>query len=105
MASLKDDLDELRNEVKENKDEIRNLRIENGNLKQVINFNIPQLDDLQQYSRRQNIKIYGIPESQFKVDDGEKVIMKIAKELKIELEDTDTQRAHRLEKERSLQRK
>ena len=62
--------------------------IENGNLKQAINLNFLQLDDLQQYSR-ENIRIYGIPESQFKADDDEKVIMEIAKESKIELEETN----------------
>ena len=59
MASLKDDLEELRNELKESQDEIGNLKIENANLKQVINLNILQLDDLQQYSGRENIRIYG----------------------------------------------
>ena len=37
VASLKDDLDKFKKELKERKDEIRNLKIENGNLKQVIN--------------------------------------------------------------------
>ena len=92
------DLDELKNELKEIKNEIRNLKIENGNLKQVINLNILQLDDLQQYSRRENIRIYGIPESQFKADGGEKVITEIDEVLKIELEDTDIRRPQRLGK-------
>ena len=56
MASLKDDLDELRNELKESKDETRNLEIENGNLKQIINLNILQLDDLQQYSDEKTLE-------------------------------------------------
>ena len=68
MASLKDDLEELRKELKEQKDKIRNPKIENGNLKQVINLNILQIDDLQQYPQLKNIRIYGIPESQFKVN-------------------------------------
>ena len=71
MASLKDDLDELRKELKESKDKKRNLEIENGNLNQVINLNILQLDDRKKYSRRENIRICGIPESQFNADDGE----------------------------------
>ena len=40
VASLKDDLDELRKELKESKDEIRIPKIDNGNLKRVINLNI-----------------------------------------------------------------
>ena len=88
----------MRNWLKESKDEIRSLKIENGNLKQVINMNILQSDDLQQYPRPKIIRIYGITEAQFEADDGEKVIMEIAKELKIQLEDNDIQRAHRLGK-------
>ena len=65
-------------------------------------MNILQLDDLQQYSPRKTIRIYGIPESQFKADDYDKVIMKIAKELKIKLEDNDIQRAHRLGKKKKF---
>ena len=61
-------------------------------------MNILQLDDLQQYSRQENNRIYGIPESQFKCDDGEKVIMEIVKELIIELKDNNIQRAHTLRK-------
>ena len=99
------DLDELRKELIESKDQIRNLKIENGNLNQVINLNILQLADLQQYSRRENIGVYGIPQSQFKADDGEKVIMEIAKESIIELEDNEIRRAHRFGKKRSLQQR
>ena len=36
VASLKDELDELRNELKKSKDEIRNLKIENGNLRSML---------------------------------------------------------------------
>ena len=95
-ASLKDDLD-LRKELKESKDEI-NLNIANRNLKQVVNLNMLQLNDLQQYSTRENIRIYGISELQFKADDGKKVIIELAKESKIELEDNHVQRAQRLGK-------
>ena len=47
---------------------------------------------------KKTLEFIGIPESQFKADDDDKVIMEIAKELKIELEDNDIQRAHRLGK-------
>ena len=47
------------------------------------------------------MRIHGIPESTDSVDDdGEKVILKMAKDLNIELKDSDIQRAHRLGRKR-----
>ena len=47
------------------------------------------------------MRIYGIPESTDTVDDdGKKVILKMAKNLNIELKDSDIQRAHRLGRKR-----
>ena len=55
---------------------------------------------MQQYSRRENIRIHGIPESKDKKDDGEKVVVELAEKLGITLESYDIQRAHRLGKMR-----
>ena len=57
-----------------------------------------KLDELEQYGRRENLRIYNVPEEQDENDDGEKIVLKIAKELKIELHKSDIQRAHRLGK-------
>ena len=66
-----------------------------------MNINLYKIDDLEQYGRRENMRIYGIPESTDSVDDdGEKVILKMAEDLNIELKDSDIQRAHRLGRKR-----
>ena len=66
-----------------------------------MNINFYKIDDLKQYGRRENMQIHGIPESTDSVDDdGEKVILKMAKDLNIELKDSDIQRAHRLGRKR-----
>ena len=59
------------------------------------------IDNLQQYSRRENISIYGIPEPKDKKDDGEEVVVELAEKLGITLESYDIQRAHRLGRMRS----
>ena len=52
-------------------------------------------DDLDQYNHRENIRIYGVPESSGKREDGEDILFQIAKELDIELDAWDIQRCHR----------
>ena len=54
-----------------------------------------QNDDFDQHNRRENIRIYGVPEISGKKDDGEDVLFQIAEELNIELDEWDTQRCHR----------
>ena len=81
----------------DNKTEINKRKVENSRLKQIVNINLYKIDDLEQYGRRENMRIHGIPESTDSIDDdGEKVILKMAKDLNIELKDSDIQRAHRL---------
>ena len=53
-----------------------------------------RLDEFEQYGRRENIRIHGIPESNNSADDGEKILRTIAEELHIELNDLDIQRVH-----------
>ena len=51
---------------------------------------------LEQYGRRENLRIYNVPESANKKGDGEYIIIEIAKLLNVDLKDLDIQRAHRL---------
>jgi len=60
---------------------------------------------LQQYCRRENIRIHGIPESKGKKDDGEEVVVELAEKLGVFIESYDIQRAHRLGRKRSLRAK
>lgn len=53
---LREELAQVRKEVKSNQDQLRALTKENENLKLEVN-------DLQQYTRRENIMIFGVPET------------------------------------------
>ena len=100
VESFKNEIEELRNELKTSKQEIEYLKIENGDLKRVINLNTLQLDDMQQYNRRENIRVYGIQEAKSTKDDGETVILNVAKTLDVNLWPADIQRTHRLGKKK-----
>ena len=49
---------------------------------------------MEQYVRRENIRIHGVPESTGNRDDGEMVVLEIAKKTNVNLESGDIQ--HRL---------
>ena len=101
VASLRDEMKELREELEGSKLEIKQLKTENNQLKQALNLNTFETDNLQQYSRRENIRIHGIAESASQKDDGESTLLKLAEVLGITLESSNIQRAHRLGKKRS----
>ena len=63
MTETLDEIKSLRKEMLANKDKIEQLKIENLKLKQAANLNIFHTDNLKRYSRCENIRIYGIPES------------------------------------------
>ena len=98
VKNLKEEINALKLELNKTKTEVGNVRSENARLKQAINLSIYSHDDLDQSNRRENIRIYGAPESSSKKDDGEDVLHQITNELAIELEDWDIQRCHRLGK-------
>ena len=87
---------ELKQELKETKAELKTVKIENERLKQAVNLQVFKLDELDQYGRRENIRIHGVPESFDTKDDGESVVLNIANELNIKIKTEDIQRAHRL---------
>ena len=72
--------------------------MKNEKLKQAINLNIFKLDELERYIHRENLSIYGVPESNNKADDGERVLIKIVDELGIDLDENDVQQVNRLGK-------
>jgi len=56
-------------------------------------------DELDQYGRKENIRIYGIPEDFASEDDGERKPLEIAAKLDVPIDAThDLQRVHRLGK-------
>ena len=87
--------------LKKSDQKIEELKTENEKLKQVLNINTLEIDNLQQYSRRKNIRIHGKPELKDKKDGGEKVVVELAEKVAITLESYDIQRAHRLVRMRS----
>ena len=53
-----------------------------------------QLDDLEQYGRRENLEIHGIPWT--KQENTNKIVQKVARELNIKVSESDISTSHRL---------
>ena len=100
VASLASQVSKLQKSLKKSDQKIKELKTENEKLKQALNINTLDIDNLQQYSRRENIRIHGIPESKGKKDDGEEVVIELAEKLGINMESYDIQRAHRMGRKR-----
>ena len=82
LKELASEINTLRKALDYSKIEINKVKVENSRLKQIVNINLYKIDDLEQYGRRENMRIHGIPESTDSVDDdGEKVILKRQKIL------------------------
>ena len=96
MKMLLQEIQELKDELAESKAEVIRVRTENSLLKQAVNISVRKLDDIDQYGRRENVRINGVPESTENRDDGEKVALEIAEKLNVNLNSADIQRAHRL---------
>ena len=64
-------------------------------------MNILEMDNLKQCSRREHIRIRGVPDPQEKKDDGEEIVVELAEKLDITIETYDIQRAHRLGRKQS----
>ena len=100
MKLLLQEIQEIKNELSESKEKLKKLRHENGVLKQAMNLFVTKMDELEQYGRRENIRIHGVRKKNGNKDDGEEVLLDLAKQLKIELNPNDVQRVHRLGKKR-----
>ena len=101
MKLLLQEIQEIKNELSESKEKLKKLQHENGVLKQAMNLSVTKMYELEQYGRRENIRIHGVREKNGNKDDGEEVLLDLAKQLKIELNPNDVQRVHRLGKKRS----
>ena len=101
VKGLIEEIRYLKHEVVQNKLEISQLKVENEKLKQMANLSIYKIDELDQYDRRENLRIHGIQENDSDRDDGEEVVMKIVEELNIGITALDIPRAHRLGKRNS----
>ena len=79
VKGLKDEISTLRHELPKPKRQVAQIKTENVRLKQAINLDIYSQDDFDQYNRRENTRIYGVPESSGKRDDEEDIVFQIAK--------------------------
>ena len=105
MKEMKAEMSDLKLQLDFNKLELTKVKSENARLKQALNQQYYQYDALEQYGRRENIRIHGITVKRDNKDDGEEVLKEIANTLNIELDDCAIQRAHRLGKKRINQSK
>ena len=96
VENLRKQVSNLHRSLKRSNQKIKELKTENEQLKQAVNMNILEINNLEQYSRRENIRIHGVPEPPGKKDDGEEVVVELAEKLGINIESYDIQRAQRL---------
>ena len=81
FEKLIDEVNELKSELAINKRILEETKEENQRLKQQLNLSLYKSDSLEQYGRRENLRIYNVPESANKKDDAEDIIIEIAKLL------------------------
>ena len=75
VTGLKDEIKSLKKELLETKEELKEIKTENKKIQQSLNINIKEQDELEQYGWRENLCIYGVPETTSGQDDGENVIL------------------------------
>ena len=83
----------LKNEIEKINRKAKRLEIENERLKKSVNLSLFKIDALEQYDRRENTRIHGIPESKNNQDEGKEIVLKIAKSLNVDLQPCEIQRA------------
>lgn len=98
---LKDEIQYLKSELEVSNTNLTIVKSENAQLKQALNLTNFKLDNLEQYGRRENLRLHNIPESEVNKDDGESQVIEIAKALNVKLNSSDIQRAHRLGRKKS----
>ena len=85
IKKLVEEVEYLKEEVEENKLKYEEIKTENEKLKQIVNTTFFKVDELEQYGRRENIRILGVAERTDERDDGEEAVTKVAKALNVEL--------------------
>ena len=75
VENLTRQVSDLQRSLKRSNKKIKELKSENEQLKQAVNMNIQEIDNLEQYYRRENIRIHGVPEPKGKKDDGRKWLL------------------------------
>ena len=83
---MKDEIKYLKSELECSNLNLAIVKTENAKLKQALNLTNFKLDNLEQYGRRENLRIYNIPESDSNRDDGESQMINVAKALNVRLD-------------------
>ena len=92
----------LKKFTRENQSITANINFLNGkiaSLNDKQNTTEQQLDGLEQYGRRENLEIHGIPES--RNESTNNIVKRIAEKLKLKLSDRDISTSHRIPKSKS----
>ena len=71
IKTLVQEVKTLKEDLKVSNLKVKNREIENARLKRATNLTLFKLDALEQYGRRENLRIYGVPETNNNNDDGE----------------------------------
>lgn len=110
MAQLKSSLGSQEREITRLKQSFEVFRNENTSLREELNSTkkslaeqidelgnvYDQLDELEQYSRKNSIEIHGIPESAYMST--EDVVLKVAEAIQVPLEERDIEISHKLKR-------
>ncbi|XP_070543898.1 uncharacterized protein [Ptychodera flava] len=101
--------EQMKEEMKELKTEIANTKEENAALRDQLTAahrdlgnTKDELNELQQYSRRNNLEIHGIP--QHNNEDTDNIVIKIAAAIGVDVTSSDIDISHRLPRRHSQQR-
>ena len=99
VSSIWDKLVGLESKLVKVQNENVKLKQENQKFKSLMHTEYFRTDELDQYSRRENVRIFGKPEDYTVKDDAKKQLLKLAGELDISLQEKDI-RVHRLGKKK-----
>ena len=88
--------DALKDEIQHLRDENASLQSENESLRERISKVESDNDSLEQYTRRNSVRISGIPEELSENTDG--IILKLAEKLDVPITSADIDRSHRVGK-------
>ena len=96
---LKQDVSSLKKAVRKAEDDVADLNDDLDGLKSDLDSAICQIDDLEQYNRKHNLEIHGIPESS--EENLSDKIIKLGKILNVHIVNNDIDICHRMATRRS----
>ena len=101
FKKLLQEVTNLKNDFAIYKQKLSKVKVVNERLRQQLNLSLYKTDALEQYGQRENLRIYNVTESNSNIDDGEEMVLHMAKEMNKNLTDMEIQRAHRLGRKRN----